>query len=396
MAVTNPFTGGSAALSDVPVELQPQLQQANRQQQMANLLLQQGMSGAPQGQMVSGRYVAPSWSQNLAPIANAALGLYAGYQADKAQTDLAAALRGKQEEIMTKWATATPAEKFALGTSPYAPKALQAATWERLKPQKFAEGEVSGEYNINTGKVEATPVGGAKMSGDVRTAAQLLGINTPPETWDQRTLQAINNKAVELKRAGGTQVTIPNFMEKTFGGAVAEDQAKKFNAMQGVAQNAPIVIGQIQNARKILDSGKFFSGPTANVQQDMALYADAVGLGGKDTATKAANTQSLITGAADSTLNSIATSGLGSGQGFTDKDLRFLQDAKSFRITMNKENIRRVLDLQEKAVLNTTNMYNNRLKSIPKSTVESMGLQPISMPNSELFNAADEILNRTK
>ena len=394
MAVTNPFTGGAAALSDIPVELQPQLQQANRQQQMANLLLQQGMQGQPQGQMVSGHYVAPSWSQNLAPLANQALGLYAGYQADKAQTDLAAALRGKQQEILDKWSTATPAEKFQLGTSPYAPKALQAATWERLKPQKLGEGEVITEFDMGKGTYVPTAQGGAKMSGDVRTAAQLLGINTPADQWTPQMLQAVNQKAMELKKAGGTQVNIPNFMEKTFGGEVATDQAKKFNAMAGVAQNAPVVIGQIQNARKILDSGKFFSGPTANVQQDMALYADAVGLGGKDTATKAANTQSLITSAADSTLNSIATSGLGSGQGFTDKDLRFLQDAKSFRITMNKENIKRVLDLQEKAVLNTTNMYNQRLKSIPQSTVQSMGLQPVSLPNSELFNAADAIIGK--
>lgn len=394
MAIQNPFTGGAAALSEVPVELQPQLQQANRQQQMANLLLQQGMQGQPQGQMVSGRYVAPSWSQNLAPVLNQALGLYAGYQADKAQTDLASALRGKQAEIMEKWATATPAEKFALGTSPYAPKALQEATWGRLKPQKLGEGEVITEYDMGKGTYTPTAQGGAKMSGDVRTAAQLLGVNTSPDTWDQQTLQAVNDKAMQLKKAGGTVVNIPNFLEKTFGGEVATDQAKKFNAMQGIAQNSPVIIGNIQNARKILDSGKFFSGPTANVQQDMALYADAVGLGGKDTATKAANTQSLITNAADSTLNSIATSGLGSGQGFTDKDLRFLQDAKSFRITMNKENIKRVLDLQEKAVLNTTNMYNQRLKSIPKSTVESMGLQPVSMPNSELFNAADAIIGK--
>lgn len=395
MAV-NPFTGGSAALSDIPVELQPQLQQANRQQQLADLLMQQGLQGQPQGQMVSGHYVKPSWSQQLAPIANQALGMFAGYQADKATTDLAAALRGKQQEIMDKWATATPEEKFQLGTNPYAPKALQAATWERLKGQKLGEGETYNEYNIKTGKYEPTTMGGAKMSGDVRTAAQLLGVNTPPESWDARTLQAVNQKAMELKKAGGTVVNIPNFLEKTFGGEVATDQAKKFNAMQGVAQNAPVILGQIQNARDILKSGKFFSGPTANIQQDMALYADAVGLGGKDTATKAANTQSLITNAADSTLNSIATSGLGSGQGFTDKDLRFLQDAKSFRITMNKENIQRVLDLQEKAVMHTTNMYNQRLKSIPKSTVQSMGLNPVSLPNSDLFNAADAIIGGGK
>lgn len=395
MAV-NPFTGGSMALADLPAELQPQLQQANRQQQMADLLMQQGLQGQPQGQMVSGRYVAPSWSQQLAPLMNQALGLYAGYQADKAQTDLAAALRGKQAEIMDKWSTATPAEKFQLGTSPYAPKALQAATWERLKGQKLGEGETINEFNIQTGKYEPSAMGGTKMSGDVRTAAQLIGLNKPIEQWTPQDYDAVNRKSMELKKAGGTTVNIPNFLEKTFGGEVATDQAKKFNAMAGVAQNAPVTIGSIQNARKILDSGKFFSGPTANVQQDMALYADALGLGGKETKDKAANTQSLITNSADATLNSIATSGLGSGQGFTDKDLKFLQDAKSFRITMNKENIKRVLDLQEKAVLNTTNMYNKRLQSIPKSTVQSMGLEPVQMPNSDLFNAADAIIGGGK
>ena len=436
----NPFTGNAAALSEIPVELQPQFQQANTQQRMADLLMQQGMQGQPQGQMVSGHYVKPSWSQQLAPVANQALALFAGYQADKGQTDLASALRQRKAQDvqnymeamspvaakeggiagpngMTTQTTAdmygpnmelNPAYKqvapvegrgpdfakaFQVAYNSYDP-ALRAQALDMIKSETLPEGATKGRMNLQTGQWEAYAHGNQKMSGEVRTAAQLLGITKPMEQWTPQDYALVNQKANERERAKGTVVNIPNFMEKTFGGEVATDQAKKFNAMQGVAQNSPIVLGQIQNARDILKSGKFFSGPTANIQQDMALYADALGLGGKDTTTKAANTQSLITGAADSTLNSIATSGLGSGQGFTDKDLRFLQDAKSFRITMNKENINRVLNLQEKAVLHTTKMYNERLKSIPKSTVQSMGLQPVSMPNSDLYNAADEIIGK--
>ena len=45
---------------NLPPEILQQQQALNRQQQMAQLLMQQGQS-MPSGQMVSGRYVAPSF-----------------------------------------------------------------------------------------------------------------------------------------------------------------------------------------------------------------------------------------------------------------------------------------------------------------------------------------------
>ena len=119
----------------------------------------------------------------------------------------------------------------------------------------------------------------------------------------------------------------------------------------------------------------------------MAKFADAFGLGGKDTKEKAANTQTLITNAASGTLDAIAGAGLGSGQGFTDKDLKFLQDAKSFRITMNDTNINRILDLQDRAARASVGRYNDRLKSLPQASINAMGLTPITLPRT-----ADEIV----
>jgi hypothetical protein len=135
----NPFTGGSIALADVPVELQPQFQQSNRQQQMANLLLQQGMSGQPQGQMVSGHYVKPSWAQQLAPMANQALAMYAGYQADKGQTELAAALRGRQEQDIVKFGEllkTDPSAAYTFASKSYVPQ-LREAGLKKMMPQEF-------------------------------------------------------------------------------------------------------------------------------------------------------------------------------------------------------------------------------------------------------------------
>ena len=80
------LTGG------LPPEIFGQQQQLNRQQQMAQLLMQQGQQ-MPQGQMVSGRYVAPSFFQNIAPLAQMYAGQKIAERGDKQALDLAKQLR---------------------------------------------------------------------------------------------------------------------------------------------------------------------------------------------------------------------------------------------------------------------------------------------------------------
>jgi hypothetical protein len=84
----------------LPPEEAYEQQQIARQQQLANLLMQQGMQ-SPQGQMVSGRYVPPSIFQNLAGLANIYVGQKKIEEADKRQLNLAEKLR-EGREIETK------------------------------------------------------------------------------------------------------------------------------------------------------------------------------------------------------------------------------------------------------------------------------------------------------
>ena len=97
-----------------------QQQQILRQQKMAEMLMQQGMQ-QPQGQMVSGRYVAPSIFQNLAGLANQYVGQRGIERAEQAQLDLAKAIR--QGDIAAtadfmKTKQGTPAEMFAAQAGP--------------------------------------------------------------------------------------------------------------------------------------------------------------------------------------------------------------------------------------------------------------------------------------
>lgn len=117
-----------------------QQQQLNRQQQMAQMLMQQ--SQQPQGQMISGRYVAPSWAQQLVPLANIAASQYIGGKADTEAAKLAQKIReakGAKEQSITSLITGAPEVSTELA-GPYTgnvpmPKAV---SQEAVKPNLAA------------------------------------------------------------------------------------------------------------------------------------------------------------------------------------------------------------------------------------------------------------------
>ena len=74
-----------------------QQQQILRQQKMAEMLMQKP---APQGQMIGNRYVPPSFTQNLANLANIYVGKEGIEKADQAQIDLAKQLRSNETSAM--------------------------------------------------------------------------------------------------------------------------------------------------------------------------------------------------------------------------------------------------------------------------------------------------------
>jgi hypothetical protein len=90
------LTGG------LPPEILGQQQQLNRQQQMAQMLMQQGQQ-MPQGQMVSGRYVQPSIFAQLAPLAQMYAGQKIAERGDKQALDLAKQLREGQGEALANY-----------------------------------------------------------------------------------------------------------------------------------------------------------------------------------------------------------------------------------------------------------------------------------------------------
>lgn len=186
----------------------PQAMALSRQQQMADLLTQNSTQ-QPTGQVISGRYVAPSWAQQLQPLFNAAAGAYLSHNAENKQQALAQALREKQQSAVQNYLNAaTPQERFTAGTSQYAPAELQKTAYSLVSPQKLAEGETFNQLNMQTGKYEPIATGDAAMPAGVKEAAQLLGITKPVNEWNPQELAAVNQKVVQLKQAGANNINV--------------------------------------------------------------------------------------------------------------------------------------------------------------------------------------------
>jgi hypothetical protein len=177
-----------------------------------------------------------------------------------------------------------------------------------------------------------------------------------------------------------TNIMVSN--EKTYGGAFAGKIADLDVTKYDVATRAPVVLDQVNRTRKILDSGNVFVGALANPKLELARFGQEIGVVGKDTDELVANTQTLMASRAQATLDSIKASGLGSGQGFTDKDRIFLENARLGNITYSKKAIQDQLDIEEKIARASTQAWNDRYDQIPKSAKEPLGLQKITLPSS--------------
>lgn len=288
-----------------------ELQTLNRQQQYAQALMNQGLQGQPQGQMVSGYYVKPSFTQALQPVVQALTGAYLGNRAEQKQRDLAAAIRGKQAEAVqqymqalnpqqTELAGPTPNgaplqtvnqpnynQAFAAATSPYAPAQLQAVGYEMLKPQKLAEGETLNRFNFNTGQLTPYAAGGEKLPTEYKEYLKAAEGGFKGTFFDYQ--QA-------LKRAGATNVSVRT------GNSLAEQigPMMKISVEQTIgAMKTQEAADQILNALK---SGNVITGPGASVRVPLAQVANAIGAGGTNDTEKLVNTRTMIQNLAKLTL----------------------------------------------------------------------------------------------
>jgi len=209
--------------------------------------------------------------------------------------------------------------------------------------------------------------------------AALIASGAPPDDPRVKELNAMILKETTHAPAASTQVTVSQSTEKKFGEVFGTKIAERDVGLLDTASKAPDLAANANRVLSILSQGNVFTGTAADMKLNMAR---ALNLAGADNNEKIANTELLLSGLARQTLGAVKTSGLGTGQGFTDKDLKFLQDVEGGRITMNAKTIQYLAELSHSAADKSATAWNKRVKEIPKSATEGTGLstEPIVVP----------------
>ena len=167
--------------------------------------------------------------------------------------------------------------------------------------------------------------------------------------------------------------------EKKYGEQFASKMADTDIAKMTTAEKAPQLAESANRIIDLVKQGNVFTGPVADVKLNIARALNVVGASNDE---KIANTESLIAATGQSTLDAIKGAGLGTGQGFTDKDLKFLQGVAGGKIELTAQTLTELARLQHQTATRSAEAWNTRAKQLPKSSVEGTGLsiEPIKVP----------------
>jgi hypothetical protein len=262
-----------------------QQQQILRQQKMAEMLMQQGMQ-QPQGQMISGHYVAPSITQNLAGLANMYFGQRGIDKANQAQVDLAKQLRADETSAMADFLQekqGRPAEMYPAQAGPtptggniplqesraaippnpqgaYANLMSNAKASPRLQNMAFTkltEGPMKvGVEDVLLDQFTMKPIyeGAGKKPNNIQTAAIVLGLDQKPiNQWTAQDRANIDAKIQETQRSGAA-----NLGQKDFSNSLS--LRKEFN-------NEPVYKGhqEIKSAWNTINVGLKQANPAGDL-----------------------------------------------------------------------------------------------------------------------------------
>ena len=258
---------------NLPPEILQQQQALNRQQQMAQLLMQQGQS-MPSGQMVSGRYVAPSFFQYAAPLFQTYQATKLAEKGDKTALDLAKQLRqqyanemaqfqdlyrGKEQTFeqagptqgggnipnQTYRAGGDPQAAYLFGSTAYNPVLQQVSAKKMLEGPQWKE---ISQFNQQTGNTENYRYDA--NSQNPRETMQFLGISKPALSASDIINFREEGIAIPPQFSGGTvgqpPVVSPYGSNVQFTPSQPKTQNQSSNQSQIVAQSAPPTVASTQ------------------------------------------------------------------------------------------------------------------------------------------------------
>jgi hypothetical protein len=398
-----------------------------RNRKMAELLQQQALEPT-KGEMVSGYYVAPSWTQGAAKMFQAYSGRKGQEAADEQTKDLGNrrtqalidGLMGYQKSI-----TGTPdqqVESKALVNPDGSPQmvtvkgqpanrqeamiqllrsgvpelqqmGMSALTakpennFSKIDPKDYTQQSIA-KFAASQNFADLVPVRKAEVFGDkvVNPYDQsLVGTNVQktPEGFvrgpDGQLAVDPNWLAAKksIAHSGATNVSV-NTAQKPFLNEIGKGVGEAVTNAYTGAQSAAQTLNNVNQIREGLKSA--ITGPGANVRIKLAQIGDTLGVAGKDNAEKLQNTRAVIQGLARQELSA---AGQMKGQGqITESERGILRRAESGDIAeLTKPEIDTLLNALDKTANYRINLHKNnmqRLRQDPNAAgvVDYMNVEP--------------------
>ena len=364
----------------------PEMQDITRQRDLAKMLLQKGMSDNLQGQMVSGRYVGASPLQGIANMYSAYKGKQLAEESDRKQQELAnmlrqqtmqdiqgygQAIKGTPEQTVygagmegpTMDVTPAVAPDYNKGLSilmgsksPQSQALAQALLADQLKTQILPEGGTIVRGGI--GGTGETIKGAPKTTSDINYYQFDVSQGYKGTFNDWLTGQNKSKASNQIVNTG-----------KDLAGQVGDISKESRISAMGAVQTADAA-NRIINA---VDTNKIFQGVGANQRLTAAQIADGLGLGGKETKDKIANSRQAIQGLAQLTLQGRKQM---RGEGaITENEGALAQRAMSGEITLTGPEIRQLAEAAKRSAQFQYGQHQNIINTM-KADPSTKGLVP--------------------
>jgi hypothetical protein len=410
----------AADIGTLTPEQMLQQQQILRQQKMAEMLMEKGMQ-QPQGQMISGHYVAPSIFQNLAGLANTYVGQRGIEKADQAQIDLAKKLRADETAAMADYfqiKEGKPAEMFPAQAGPmptggniplqeskaavppnpksaYLNLSVDPRATPRLQNMAFTKLN-EGPMKVGVDDVLLDPFtmqpmyqGAGKQPDSIKYAIAIGQLPADPKTWTAQ--QAAYAKILVESKAssGANKYDFSNMLGKSVSDIQPMLIASK-TATGGAIQQADAANRIIQ----AVDTNKIFTGAGANQKLQLAQIGSMLGATGDTAEQKIANTRQAIQGLAQLTLQGRKQM---HGEGaITESEGTLAQRAISGDVSLTAAEIKQLAIAAKRSAKFTYDQHQSMMGALAKDSPNSLPYYQIEV-NPNIFGpVGSSSPNRTK
>jgi hypothetical protein len=269
-------------------------------------------------------------------------------------------LKKEAEELLKSHTLAPNGTLIRPGLPNFTAPAAKSEFETLLGSSGLSETEMTAARRARVGKESTT-------SYEFLTTLAQLGRTTDPYERGQ-----LKNRLTQLStHAPGTTVNVDTKVGNEYGKTFAKDIGEADAKLRGAAVDAPALAANANQTLRLLDNPQIFTGGAADIKLAIAKALNVVG----DTDAQAiANTEQLIRSTGKATLAAIQKSGLGTGQGFTDKDLKMLQGVEGGTIGLNADTLRAFANAQHNAATAIVKQWETRRKGIPSAALSGTGI----------------------